>query len=209
MDRDTARQRIQNGLGFSTTLADTIVLRMQESQRDLERGKTLPKFLLLEDQTLTLAQGASSVALPDDFLRRSNTMPRYTPTGTDIPTTIPWRNWDELRETLLDSDPAGPKGFVLRNDTIYFLPVADIAYTVTWDYYQKDALLTSNIENLWLANAPELIIGDAGMRIALDKRDKDAVALFTQMYKQARQSWFGETVEQEMDDGPMLLGANA
>lgn len=209
MDRDTARQRIQDGLGFSTTLADKIVLRMQEEQRDLERAKTLPPFLVVEDATLNLLATTNTVALPDDFLRRTNVMMRFTPAGTTKPQTVPWRNFDQAQETFGDVDVSGPKAAVLRTSTILFFPAADVDYTLTWDYYAKDELLTTNVENLWLANAPELIIGGAGLRIAKDRRDAGAMQLFGDMYKQARSTWFGETVVQEQDDGPYCLGSNA
>jgi hypothetical protein len=209
MLRSIAVQRVQAGLGFTTALADQIILRMQEEQRDLERGKTLPKFLLVEDATLNLLTGTSSVNLPIDFLRRSHNMLTYVPTGTTVARTIPWREKDEARKVYADNPPAGPHVAVLQTATIGFFPVADKNYPITWDYYAEDDLLTSDIENLWLANAPELIIGGAGLRIAQDKRDKAAVDLFGNMYKQARITWLGETVVQESDDGPLLLGANA
>ena len=80
---------------------------------------------------------------------------------------------------------------------------------MTWDYYQKAVVLDTNVENLWLANASELLIGGAGLRIAMDLRNKSATELFDVMYKKARLAWFNETIEQTADDGPMLLGANA
>ena len=209
MNRTTAVQRVQAGLGFTTALADQIVLRMQEEQRDLERGKTLPKFLLLEDQTLTLVNATSSVSLPDDFLRRSENELTYIPTGTTIPQTIPWREKDEARKVFADKSPAGPQVAVLRTATILFYPVASANYTITWDYYAVDDVLTADIENLWLANVPELIWAGAGLRIARDKRDKDAVSYFGDVYKQARITTFGETLVQEAEDGPLTLGANA
>lgn len=210
MLRDIAIARVQQGLGFTSTLFDSIALRMQEEQRDLERGKTLPRFLLAEDETLSLVAGDTDVALPENFLRRSEFALRYTPTSETKSKIIPWKRFDEAYEAILeDSDAAGPKVAILRNDSIRFLPEADTNYTITWTYYQKDDLLDANIENLWLANAPELIIGGAGLRIAKDKRDANAIALFGDMYKQARGTWFGESVEQTMDDTPLLLGANA
>lgn len=209
MIRSIAVQRVQAGLGFTTALADQIILRMQEEQRDLERGKTLPSFLLVEDATLSLVAATSSVNLPTDFLRRSHNLPRYTPTGETTSTTIPWREKDEALEIFQAKDPAGPQVAVLRTSTILFYPVADTTYTITWDYFAQDDLLTSDIENLWLANAPELIISGAGLRIAKDKRDKDAATYFADMYKQSRITWLSEVAAQESDDGPLTLGANA
>lgn len=209
MLRDVANTRIQDGLGFRPDLADKINLRMQEEQRDLERGKTLPHFLLVYDQALALAADGNTVALPTDFLRRSDELIRYTVTDAS-PTVrkVPWRSFDEADSQWSDHDPAGPQVAVLRPSSIRFFPTADRAYALTWSYYKKADLLTSNIENLWLANAPELIIGGAGLRMAKDIRNKAAIDLFTAMYQQARQTWFNETVQDEVDDQPLILGQN-
>lgn len=210
MDRNTAITRVQQGLGFRTVLSDTIALRMQEEQRDLERGKTLPKFLLVEDATLALLAGQTDVTLPADFLRRSDISLRYTPTSETNTKTIPWRDFDEAYAAISeDSDAAGPKVAILRATVVRFLPEADVNYDIEFTYYAKGLVLSTNIENVWLANAPELIIGGAGLRIAKDLRDKAAIELFGDMYKQARMTWFAETIVEEAEDGPMCLGSNA
>jgi hypothetical protein len=208
MLRSVAVTRIAEGLGFRVDQNDRIVLRMQEEQRDLERGKTLPKFLIREDATLTTVTNQAYVDLPSDFLRRADRLPRYTALTTDISTDIPWRSYDAAYKAYADSDAAGPKVLVLRHDTIYIFPTPDRAYTITWDYYKKDTILSSDVENLWLENAPELIIGGAGLRLAYDLRNKEAIAVFTNMYKAARVAWFNEDVVQELDDQPLLVGAN-
>lgn len=209
MLRSVAVARIQDGLGFRPGLSDKIILRLQEEQRDLERGKTLPKFLVSEDQTLTLTIATNSVTLPIDFLRRTNKLLRYTPAGETVTQTIPWKEYDNAYSEFASKDPAGPSVAVLRQGSIYFLPTAAATYTITWDYYAKDDLLDADIENAWLANAPELLIGGAGLRMAKDIRNDKAIALFGDIYKQARMTWFGEMVVQEAEDGPLLLGANA
>ena len=209
MLRDVAITRIQDGLGFRTDQSDRIALRLQEEQRDLERGKILPRFLLRLDQTLSLLSGSQTVSLPSDFLRRSPNSLRYLPTdgSSDVYQTIPWRTYDEAFATYSDWDAAGPKVAVLRVSDVYFFPEADVNYSVLWSYYRKDDVLTSNVENLWLANSPELLIGGAGRRIARDLRNKEAYQLFDEMYKMARVAWFNETVESE-NEAPLLLGAN-
>lgn len=208
MDRDTAVQRVQEGLGFRSDLSSTIILRLQEEQRILERGRTLPKFLLREDQPLALAINTNSVTLPTDFLRRHNSEARYLPADSTIYEVVPWRNYDEAYAAYSDRDPAGPKVAVLRSSTILFFPVADAAYTIYWNYYAKADLLTTNIENDWLANAPEILIGGAGLRIARDLRNKSAVDLFSAMKQEAATAWFADTVLDEATDEPLLLGAN-
>lgn len=208
MDRDTAVQRIQDGLGFRSDKSDTIVLRLQEEQRDLEKGKSLPRFLLQEDQTLSVTSGSQSLTIPTNFLRRYHSKLRYKATGETKYTYISWRDYDAAELAYYDSDPAGPKVVVLRKSEIKVYPEPDNDYTIYWDYYKSDTVLTSNVENTWLANAPELLIGGAGLRMAKDLRNKDATALFNDMLKAARISVFGDIILED-DDDEIRLGSNA
>jgi hypothetical protein len=184
---------------------------MQEEQRDLERGKTLPDFLLVENSPIALTAGVGLWPLPTNFLRRSNQLIRYYigPTGLVLGTTIPWREFDAAFDTFESADPAPPVVAVLQFANILFVPTPQEDTSLIWTYYRKADVLTADIENLWLQYAPELIIGGAGLRIAKDKRDANAIALFGDMYKQARSTWFAETITQETEDGPMCLGSNA
>lgn len=206
MLRDAAVQRIQEGLGFRTDLETTVIARLQEEQRDLERGKTLPRFLLKEGEVLSLASGTNLVTLPTDFLRRSDSPLLYIPVGSESARIIPWKEYEAARDSYSNFSPAGPAVAALRSSSIYFFPTADLSYDITWDYYQKAEVLSSNIENLWLANAPELLIGGAGLRTARDIRNDKAVAVFGEMYKQARMTWFSETIVQEEES--YVMGGN-
>lgn len=208
MDRAAAVRRIQRGLGWRSNLEYDIIMSLQEAQRDLERGKSLPEFLLVEDATLTVTAGTGEIALPTNFLRRSSHKLRYTLDNSDKPQFVEWRNLNEALAQWGGADSRSPQVVVLRNSTLLFYPERDKPYTVTWSYYKKDAVLSTNIQNLWLQNAPELLIGLAGMSIAADAKNSNALATFTNMYKMARQTWFNEIVVQEMDDGPLIMGAN-
>lgn len=214
MDRDTAVQRINDGLGFrpaGNPLTDKIILRLQEAQRDLEKGKTLPQFLLQEDQPLALAAAAHTVAKPTGFLRESDIgRIHYTPTNSTSPIFLERKYFDDatLANTRIPVEPRGPKIYVIRRTVIDFITVADRAYTLTWDYYKAADLLTTNIENSWLLNAPEWLIGEAGLRLARDLRDKTAIELFTDILTRGRAATFGEDLAAETASGPLIMGAN-
>lgn len=207
MDRAAAVSRVQEGLGFRSDLESTIILRLQEAQRDHEKGKTLPNFLLVEDQPLSFLQGTSSVTLPTNYLRRADKSLRYLPATSERYQFIPWRSYSDAYKAYSNLQSAGPKVATLRTTSIYLFPKADRDYTLYWDYYIKDDLLTTNIENRWLANAPEILIGFAGLRIARDMRNKEAAALFDAMYKSAAVTTFSETVVSETEDD-IVLGAD-
>jgi len=218
MDRDAAVARIKRGLGFysGTSRDDAIVSALQEAQRELEKGKTLPRFLLMEDQTLSLAAGDSEVALPIGFLRvYEDERIRFLPTNSTIPKFLSRRLYPdavlayERHESGAITVTSGePEVYVLRQATIDFIRPANAAYSFTWSYYKKADVLSSNVENAWLANEPEWLIGEAGARVAADLRDGDAIALFTQIRDRARSSYLSEIVAGEENDGMFQMGAN-
>lgn len=198
MLRSEAILRIQDGLGFRTDLVDKIISRLKEEQRSQEMGRTLPWFLIEEDATLTLAAAANTVALPANFLRPLDIEPmRYTVSGSTTPRYVTRKDFDKAISAYGSSDAAGPQVYALRTNSLYFFPTAAEEYTLTWSYYKHDVVLDTEIENLWLEHAPEVLIGGAGTRIALDARDKDAISIFSEMYKAASSSLFRETVARE------------
>lgn len=213
MLRDVAVQRISDGLGFwpaGHSKEATIILRMQEAQRDLERGKTLPRFLLQVDQTLNLLAGGFSVSLPAGFLRDSDESPIHYFDDDAFPVYLARKYFIEVDKNFQTAlgDTAAPTTYAIRGADIQFDSYADQAYTLYWSFYKAADLLTSNIENAWLANAPEWLIGFAGKRMAADVRDADAVSLFQDMEKSARAAWFADDIALELSGGPLVMGAN-
>lgn len=219
MTRDEAVARIKAGLGFKTNQDANIVLRLQEAQRELEAGKTLPPFLLQEDAILTFAIGTSFKAAPTGFLRPDENNPlHYVPVGATSPafvTLVAATEYSKVLNQIYTTDRGAPSIGVLRRGTassdawiIDFINVADITYNLTWSYYKRGALLSANIENEWLLNAPEWLIGEAGWRMAMDLRDKDAITIFDSLRKSGRAACFGEIIAREDSTGPFVMGAN-
>jgi len=209
MTRDEAVARIQRGLGFRPDLATEIAATLVEKQRELERGRTLPIFLLRESQSLTLNANESTVDLPSDFLRRASRI-KYTISGNYRPTFISWKDYEDGLDAYETLVPRGPQIAILRASTIDFVTTANQAYSLTWDYYKKaDELTSGTSTNEWLSDdwLPTLLIGEAGMVIARDLRDKEAMAIFSQMAKEARDALFRDTILQEADV-PLVMGAN-
>lgn len=197
MIRDVAVTRIQYGLGFRTDLADTIVLRMQESQRNLEQGKTLPWFLQY-DSTLALLDGVSTVSIETGFIREVEFYPmRYVDANTQQILKIRKVTFEDGLDAYSDAADASPKVYSVGATNYTFFPIPDANYTIYHTIYKKGVTLDTNNENVWLLNAPEVIIGDAGARIATDLRDADAVQLFKNMRDAAWQAVFNETIMRE------------
>jgi hypothetical protein len=221
MNRSAAVARINQGIGFraaGNALEANIILMLQEAQRDLERGKTLPKFLLQESQSLSLASGAHTVALPTGFLRDSDENPiHFFPSDSTRPrylTRYGYRTASEATDLIQENDPeqaaqtGAPARYAIRKATIDFITNADQAYTLYWDYYKADDLLTTNIENGWLENAAEWLIGEAGWRLAMDLGNVDATVKFDQMRKAGNRACIGDLIAAEISSGPLRMGAN-
>lgn len=209
MNRTEAVTRIQDGLGFASRQSDKIILRLQEAQRELEKGKTLPKFLLQELQPLALVINTASVSLPARFLRFDDTVnPFYVANNAITTIRIVLEYRDALAAYYLNGEDTAPKVMVIRKSDVHFINQANANYTIFWNYYKGAEPLITDIENEWLANAPEWLIGEAGWRMAMDARDKDAAMLFDTMRKTARAAIFGEIVASEEASGPLIMGAN-
>ena len=211
--RSEAVIRINDGLGFRPSghsLEPKIILRLQEAQRDLEKGKTLPRFLLQEDQTLVLLAGTHSNPLPVGFLREDddNRLHFFNPSSDIAQYLKPKRYNDAVVANLREQGPIGPSIYVIRNQTIDFITLANVNYTLTWNYYKADALLNIDIENAWLREASEWLIGEAGYRMAKDMRDSDGVQLFDGLRTQGRAAVFGDILADEDAAGPLIMGVN-
>lgn len=219
--RTEAVKRINDAIGFRPdghALEPKIILRLQEAQRDLEKGKTLPKFLIVEDQTLSLLAGGHSVAKPARFLREDDeTRIRFFPPNSTIPRFLARRLYIDaveanLRSTgdpvLINQPPGPPSIYVMRQSIIDFITTSDRAYTLYWNYYQKDDLLTTDIENLWLREASDWLIGEAGLRIAKSLGNQQAMGEFTDLRMSGRAAVFGEILASDEASGPFQMGAN-
>lgn len=207
MDRDTMVARIQEKLGFKQTLVSNIQGALQDEQDDLERGATLPWFLLQEDQpfTITPAVPATSTPqqynLPTGFISEAddqdgNLRLQLTTPGPQIfIEKMDYREaeefffaqrqvWWDGEEVIIqgeDSPPVAgaPKAYVLRKNQVRIYPGPDKVYNLLWTFYAHDQRLDGgNVTNQWSTNIPWLLIGRAGLKMAMSLRDKDAASAF-------------------------------
>lgn len=214
-----AINRLNEGFGFRASghLQEAMFARrLQEAQRDLEKGKTLPRFLLLENQSLFLAAGTHNITYPGGFIRDDDdNRIHYTPIDSNVPYYLtPMRYNDAVRVMSARQRPdepqletIAPQVYTFRNFDIDFITTADVDYNLTWNYYAQAAILNGNGDtNLWLQYAPEWLIGEAGERIARSLRDQDALAEFQEMKTKARAAIFGDMIADEDMMGPLQMG---
>lgn len=207
MLRSVAVARIQRGCGFRSDQADNIILQLQESQRLLEKGRSLPKFLLQEDATLAVASGSGQTAFPTGFLReKDGELLRYYDSAEEEYVFLEKLTKDEGLSRFATVDPGAPVAYIVRKAGIDILPARDTSYNLTWSYYKSADALTSDIENAWLAYAPEVLIGHAGMAIAKDLRDAEATALFQSMHVEAWRNMFADDILEDETGDPIYVG---
>lgn len=177
MDRDTAVARIQEKLGFRTDLVTVIQNTLQDMQDELERGATLPDFLLQEDQTFTITPANPATAtpqeysLPSGFIKEADEADggqlrwqQFTPGPTlfvqkmDLkPAEMYFFNrrsgiWDDDVEIIVTEDtqfsPGAPLVYVLRKATVRIYPGPDVTYNLLWSFYKHDLVLNGgNVSN--------------------------------------------------------------
>lgn len=189
MDRATAVARIQERFGFTTNLDTEIVAALQDSQAELEQEVELPWFLISEISSITTTAAEERIPVPTDFLREvdGDALWYYNSTATadeDKWVELGKDKTDFLRATLPGSGP--PEAYSLQGEQFRIFPTPDDTYTIKLVYYKQDQVLTSNVENQWLKYASDLMIGEAGVKIAIARRDQAAMQFFSSLLTRAR-----------------------
>jgi hypothetical protein len=208
MLRSAAITIIQRGLGFRSDLTDEIVSALQEAQRVFELGRTLPWFLKEEDQTFTAPSGIADIALPTGFLREIDGETfHYTDSTTgDRNYLEKFLDLNRMKQSLdtSETDPGKPLAYYLRKATVAVYPERDASYDLTWSYYKSADALTSDIENAWLAYAPEAMIGFAGKLVCEDigLSDQAMVARHKRFEERHLRGWAGLFAEDILREQP-------
>ena len=213
MTRDEAATLIRSKLSFrasSTNLNLAIVNALQYTQRDLEMGKTLPPFLITESEALTGVANSPTIALPTGFLRLvEDENIWWNGTATAGVRELQRAEYKQLRAVWAGTTETSPRAYALRKNSIYIFPTPDVAHTYVWSYYKKaDILDDGSDENVWLLNAPDLMIAQAGLLVAADLQDDAAVAKFTALQMSAQKAFFYKIVDDELADYPLIMGGN-
>lgn len=210
MDRAAAIVQIRQGLGFRDAARnDEIIQRLQQAQRLLEKGKTLPEFLRVSDEPLLVPQGDAVLDLPDRFIRvaeppvyiAEDTLSRYALERVDRRVGMTrFPSVSASYPTAYRIDPG--------DISLWIYPARDRDYTLTWSYYQGGQILDADIENVWLAENPDILIGKAGMLMAEDLRNAAALTKFTKLHQEAWVSGFADDEQDRASDAPLYMGEN-
>ena len=184
LTRDDAVSRIQNLLGYTTARTAEIQNALQDAQLELEQDAYLPWFLLTDasvpTQLVTVAS-SRAVALPTGFLREYEDDALYYLNADDEFIPLEKDELEYLNTTFLATSGV-PQAYAITLSSFIIFPLPDAVYNLRINqYYKADAILSSNITNQWLTYTHELIIGEAGMKIAPGLRDSAGISIFKSM----------------------------
>ena len=211
MNRAAAITRVKRGLGFRSDLDDEIASALQEAQRLLERGRTLPYFLLQESQNFAVTSGSAEISLPTGFLREKEDERFYYSNSDDELIFLEKLAFDIIKGRFPDTvEDGAPLAYCIRKSTVLIKPDRDTSYTLIWSYYKAADALTSNIENAWLEEeygAPEVLIGKAGMILSEDLGDAIALGRFTKMFSEGWAGMLSDDIERQAVGRPLNIGA--
>jgi len=219
MLRSEAITIIKRGLGFRQTQDSAIIAALKFAQRTVEGGRSLPTFLLVFDVAIPVVANSPSFVMPTGFLRLHDDYDMYYLNADGARVFIPRRNYTEGYQAYVasgepSSGPVGtatgyPSVMVVQSGTQgMFIPTPTRSFTAYLTYYKADRVLDSEIENLWLANEPDFLIGLAGMNVAGDLRDQGALQRFSAMTNTAGKGHMGSIVDEELAGRSLVMGRN-
>lgn len=160
-------------------------------------GVFRPWFLVVGPQALVTVEDEITVSLPDDFLAETEDDALWLYTATAEVD----EQWQPLAKDSLDflrADHPGvgsPKAYSVLGLSLYLFPVPDDIYMLRMSYYAADAAFALTEENKWMKYAPDVLIGEAGRRVAMALRDQSAVQIFTDRFQQAVMDLWATTEE--------------
>ena len=177
MLRDAAVDIIAKRLGQRTDLTSDIIAEMQLIQATtLERnGKFFPWFLLSEWSSASTVASEERVALPTDFLCESEEYPFQILDSNGAWQNLTKRAYDYAFE-MYPASEALPVLYAVGDDYFYLRPIPDAVYTIRMRYFKRGLSLATNIENVWLKWAPDLVIALVGEVMARQYTQNNALA---------------------------------
>jgi hypothetical protein len=208
MLRSVAVARIQRGLGFRTDLSDAIVEALQEAQRELEAGTTLPSFLISSDQTLSTTSGSHTIAKPTGFIRFVEYEGPYFVSTESGLRYLQIKPYDEAKRYYSEYDAGEPLALSIRSASFAVWPEPDAVYSIIASWYAGAALLTSDIENDWLEKYPDLLWSRAGMIVAGDLEHSTSFQKFQSTFELWNAKYLRDIAADEEQLIPRQMGVN-
>jgi len=185
MQRDTAVNQLLDQCGqrrSDTTLQQAAIDQFVNEQNEAERGPLLPWFLiqLYENASFVTVAGQNYVATPTGFLREMDDDHAdigclwYYNAAVSDPWVPVYKEDMSINKRKWGGDDQGyPRRYSVVGGNIYLYPTPANVLSLRLLAYFADTSLTgayggagSTTENLWLTEAPKLLIARAGKVVA-------------------------------------------
>jgi len=183
--------RLGNRSGLDSQIKSELVL----AQVQLEKAPTLPWFLITEDTSMSTAADTRTLVTPAGFLREFEEIPlRLTDDGGTERELVKQEYANLAGDSYMD-DTGRPTHYDLVGGYWQFFPLPDAIYSLRSFHYAAATTLdgADDLENSWLEHAPDVMIGMAGVSLAMYLRDPEGMKIFAAGYTQAMQRMYNET----------------
>jgi len=209
MNLSEAVSNIARKLGNRTDLDTAIAAEISLAQKELEAARSLPWFLLGEEQYLDIAADTDRVTLPTGFLREYEEGALWIEDASEGTfTKLTKVHFDELRRVVsTEEDDEAPAYYSLAGQYFHLAPppatstrLRIICYTAA------DALAEDEDTNAWLTYNPELLLAKAGMRMAQYLQNTGAYSMFQSQYVEAAMAQEKENVARKMENVEATMG---
>lgn len=212
MLRSVAVSRIQRRLGFRSDLESVIIDELQHAQVTLEEEyrESPPWFLLEEISSASTEADEERLPLPTDFLQEydhgDGALYVYDSSEDDPWIELPKGLYKGLKGYYVTS--GRPKAYSLLGSYFRLHPTPDAVYSMKLLYYKRGVVLDSDVENVWLQHAPDVLINLAGTALATSIRDQGAFGWFSAQYEKARAAMHRASVARASTNRRMIKGDN-
>lgn len=199
MTTDEMITALRSYLGNIGNLLDAeMLVELKLAQTELEHGEVMPWFL---QTTATGSVSASTLALPSDFLRIVETDGLWLQQASGKWTKLIRRSFEEIYEEYAGSTEGTPEYYDIVGGDIHLYPTPNIAYSYRLSYYAKDTTLAlADSGNGWSTHFPTLLLGLAGLNMAMSFKAVDLYQRFEMMVAKGMRLLNTDTTAREVMD---------
>lgn len=184
IDQLVSRMKVRMSRHQDSGLDAKIIFELQAAQEMLEQGITLPWFLnTLGDVTVDIAHELLPLGLFTDYIRiadddfglRVLDSSRSEPYVklTRVPT------YERLLDFSTGPGDAFPEGYFILGSNLLVRGKQSVGRTYRMSYFRKDPTPPdAGKTTLWSANAPNLLLAQAGIEVARYLRDGESLKYF-------------------------------
>lgn len=201
-----AKRRLgRRGMAITTEFLD----EMKAAQKKLEKAGALPKWLKTTTGDITTLEGNTILTSlpPTGYIRAYDDQALvYDDDDGDEQRAIRL----DTRNQLISKKNAGVSGeiywYEVSKTVIEVAPELTRDYVFRMTYYAKDTVLSGSNSNTWCSEEGELIMGMAGIELAVWLRDDRALKYYSNLAATERRRMVNQIESDEFADVDLVMG---